>query len=170
MIDAYSNAPEWGSKFLNDTDHVRYLYYLNWILHVCVCVCLPVCVPHLSLTLTLKSLSHIRLFVTPWTVAYQAPLSMEFSRQEYCSGLPSQSCPILWDCMNCSLPGSSVHGILPARIQDWVAISFSRGSSWPRDLLQHYLAFIIEIVSSCHCLPFTKEYLRSNSLCIFYHG
>ena len=36
------------------------------------------------------SLSHVRLYVTPWTVAYQAPLSMGFSRQEYWSGLP---CP-----------------------------------------------------------------------------
>ena len=34
-----------------------------------------------------KSLSHVRLFATPWTAAYQAPLSMEFSRQEYWSGL-----------------------------------------------------------------------------------
>ena len=34
-----------------------------------------------------KSLSRVRLFVTPWTVAYQAPLSMRFSRQEYWSGL-----------------------------------------------------------------------------------
>ena len=33
-------------------------------------------------------LSHVRLFVTPWTMAHQAPLSMEFSRQEYWSGLP----------------------------------------------------------------------------------
>ena len=35
--------------------------------------------------------------------------------------------------MDCSLPGSSVHGILQARILEWIAISFSRGSSWPRD-------------------------------------
>ena len=35
--------------------------------------------------------------------------------------------------MDCNLPGSSVHGILWARILEWVAISFSRGSSWPRD-------------------------------------
>ena len=34
-----------------------------------------------------KSLSRVRLFVTPWTVAHQAPPSMEFSRQEYWSGL-----------------------------------------------------------------------------------
>ena len=36
----------------------------------------------------MKSLSRVRLFVTPWTVAHQAPPSMEFSRQEYWSGLP----------------------------------------------------------------------------------
>ena len=35
--------------------------------------------------------------------------------------------------MDCSLPGSSVHEILQARILEWVAMSFSRGSSWPRD-------------------------------------
>ena len=35
--------------------------------------------------------------------------------------------------MDCSLPGSSLHGILQARVLEWVAISFSRGSSWPRD-------------------------------------
>ena len=35
-----------------------------------------------------KSLSRVRLFATPWTVAHQAPPSMEFTRQEYWSGLP----------------------------------------------------------------------------------
>ena len=40
---------------------------------MCVCVC---------------SLSHVRLFATLWTVAFKAPLSMEFSRQKYWSGLP----------------------------------------------------------------------------------
>ena len=39
----------------------------------------------------LKSLSRVRLFATPWSVAYQAPLSMGFSRQEYWSGLPFPS-------------------------------------------------------------------------------
>ena len=38
-----------------------------------------------------KMLSRVRLFVTPWTVAHQAPLSMGFSRQEYWSGLPFPS-------------------------------------------------------------------------------
>ena len=45
----------------------------------------------------------------------------------------TQSCPTLCDPMYCSLPGSSLHEILQARVLEWVAISFSRGSSWPRD-------------------------------------
>ena len=44
-----------------------------------------------------------------------------------------QSCLSLWDPMDCSLPGSSIHGISLGRILEWVAISFSRGSSRPRD-------------------------------------
>ena len=40
--------------------------------------------------------------------------------------------PALCDPMDCSLPGSFVHGISQARTLEWVAISFSRGSSWPR--------------------------------------
>ena len=48
----------------------------------------------------------------------------------------AQSCPTLCDPMDCSLPGSSVHGIFQARELEWVAISFSRGSSWPRDRTQ----------------------------------
>ena len=46
---------------------------------------------------------------------------------------PLQSCTTLCDSMDCSPPGYSVQGILQARILEWVAISFSRGSSQPRD-------------------------------------
>ena len=144
-------------------------------------------------------LSHVRLFVTPWTVAHQAPPSMEFSRQEYSHFLPqgifptqgsnphllcllhlqvdslplchlgssmdllpgefqrqrsltgyslqgckelettewlphihthtdtevTQSCLTLCDPMDCSPPGSLVHGIFQAWILEWIAISFS---------------------------------------------
>ena len=52
---------------------------------VCVCVCVCVC------TRTLSCFHHAQLLVTLWTVAHQAPLSMEFSRQEYWSGLPFPS-------------------------------------------------------------------------------
>ena len=48
-------------------------------------------------------------------------------------GKVAQSCLTLCDSMDCSLPGFSGHGILQARVLEWVAISFSRGSSWPRD-------------------------------------
>ena len=44
-----------------------------------------------------------------------------------------KSCVRLCDSVDCRLPGSSVHGILQARILEWIAIPFSRRSSWPRD-------------------------------------
>ena len=44
-----------------------------------------------------------------------------------------QLCLTLCDTMDCSPPGNSVHGILQARILEWVAMPFFRGSSWPRD-------------------------------------
>ena len=50
--------------------------------------------------------------------------------------LIAQPCPTLCDSMDCSPPGSSVHGIFQARILKWVAISSSRGSSPPRDRAQ----------------------------------
>ena len=45
----------------------------------------------------------------------------------------AQLCPTFWDPMGCSLPDSSVHRTLQVSIQDWRAIPFSRGSSWPRN-------------------------------------
>ena len=48
----------------------------------------------------------------------------------------AQSCLTLCDPMDCSLPHSSIHGIFQAGVLEWVAISFSRGSSWPRDQSQ----------------------------------
>ena len=44
-----------------------------------------------------------------------------------------QSRPTLCDPMDCSPPGTSIHGIFQARVLEWVAISFSRGCCWPRD-------------------------------------
>ena len=46
---------------------------------------------HTAPKMKVKSLSRVQLFATPWTVAYQVPLSMGFSRQEYWSGLPFPS-------------------------------------------------------------------------------
>ena len=84
--------------------------------------------------LLLGRLSHVRLCATPQTAAHQAPLSLGFSRQEHWSGLPfpspmcesevAQSCPTPSDPMDCSLPGSSIHGICQARVLEWGAIAF----------------------------------------------
>ena len=51
----------------------------------------------------------------------------------FCCCSVAQLCPILCNPMDCSLPGSSVHEILQARIVEWVAIPFSMASSWSRD-------------------------------------
>ena len=56
----------------------------------------------------------------------------ELERTVFCV-LVTQSCPTLFDSMDCSPPGSSVRGILQARILEWVGFPFSRRSSWPRD-------------------------------------
>ena len=53
------------------------------IVCVCVCVCVCACAHARVRAHTLSHFSHVRLFVTPGTVAHRAPLSMEFSRQEY---------------------------------------------------------------------------------------
>ena len=55
------------------------------------------------------------------------------SRGEICACSVAQSCLTLCDPLDCSPPCSSVHGILQARVLEWVAISSSRGSSQPRD-------------------------------------
>ena len=84
--------------------------------------------------LLLSRFSRVQLCVTPETAAHQAPPSLGFSRQEHWSGLPfpspmhesevAQSCPTLSYPMDCSLPGSSIHGIFQARVLEWVAIAF----------------------------------------------
>ena len=64
----------------------------------------------------------------------------------------AQSCPSLFNPMDCNLPGSSVNGIFNARVLEWVAISFSRGSSWPRDLTP-----VFRIVGRCFTIWATRE-------------
>ena len=86
------------------------------------------------LLLLLSDFSHVRLCATPQMAAHQAPLSLGFSSQEYWSGLPFPSprhatslqlCLTLCDPMDSSPPGSPVHGILQARILEWVAMPSS---------------------------------------------
>ena len=65
---------------------------------------------------------------TSWATR-EAPFTILVSK----SMLLPQVCPTVCDAMDCGPPGSSVHEIFQARILEWVAISFSRGSSQPRD-------------------------------------
>ena len=59
-----------------------------------------------------------------------------------CAYSVAQSCPTLCNPMDCSPPGSSVHGILQGRILEWVAIYFYKGSSGPRDWSPHLLHWL----------------------------
>ena len=61
--------------------------------------------------------------------------------------LAAQLCQTLCDPMGCSPPGPSVRGILPARILEWVAIPFSRGSFLPRDRTQ--ISFLCRQILYC---------------------
>ena len=61
---------------------------------------------------------------------------IELHSSEESESKVTQLCPTLCDPTDCNLLGSSVHGIVRARVLEWVAISFSRGSSRPRDQTQ----------------------------------
>ena len=86
------------------------------------------------LLLLLSSFSRVWLCATPWMAAHQAPSPLGFSRQEHWSGLPfpspthesesevAQSCQTLNDPLDCSPPGSSIHGIVQARVLEWGAM------------------------------------------------
>ena len=100
----------------------------------------------INLLLLLSCFSRVQLCATHETAAHQAPPSLGFSRQEYWSGLPfpspmqesesevTQSCPALSNPIDCSLSGSSVHGIFQARVLEWGAIAFS--DDQPRRILK----------------------------------
>ena len=90
------------------------------------------------LLLLLSRFSRVRLCATPEMAAHQTPPSLGFSRQVHWSGLPfpspmhesksevAQSCATPSDPMDCSPPGSSIHGIFQAKGLEWGATAFSR--------------------------------------------
>ena len=77
-----------------------------------------------------------------------------FLQKELCMHAKSlQSCQTLCDPTDFNLPGSSVHGILQARILEWVAMPSSRGSSWPRDQTHISYIYLYWQVSSLPLAP-----------------
>ena len=88
-------------------------------------------------------LSHKKNELMPFTATWmdlKIIILSEVSQKDHMMSLThcevAQSCPTLCNPMDCSLPGFSVHGIFQARVLEWVAISFSKGSSRPRDRTQ----------------------------------
>ena len=122
-----------------------------------------------NMLLLLRRFSRVRHCVTPQTAAHQAPLSLGFSRQEHGSGSPlpspmheseksevAQSCPTLSDPTDCSLPGSSGHGIFQASVPESGATAFS--DRFNMTLIKSLKAFFIELEQ---CILF---YLYGNLL------
>ena len=109
-------------------------------------------IPHLRWGLQLMNLCwDIMLTRSPWFTSRFAPGFVHSIGLERCVStgtyhchirvssrvvLVAQSCPALCNLMDCSPPGSSVHGSLQARRLEWVAMPFCRGSSWPGDWTQ----------------------------------
>ena len=80
-----------------------------------------------------------------------------------CTMCCTQSCLALCNPMDCGPPGSSVHGTFQARILEWVAISYSRGSSQPRDRT-HLLHRQVDSLPLSHLGSPTYQTLNSLSL------
>ena len=102
-----------------------------------------------SVKMSLISLAHrsrlmIKIFLSP----KPAPLLAWILWKSEVARL----CPTLCDPMDCSLPGSFVHGIFQARVLEWVAISFSKGSSWPRGWTQVFC-----LAGRCFTIWATRE-------------
>ena len=127
--------------------------------------------------LLLSRFSRVQLCATPEMAAHQATPSLGFSRQEHWSGLPfpspmhekwkvksenevAQLCLTLRDPMDCSLPGSSVHGISQARVLEWVPLPSPVGGTvvlnWTNLILKLILSPMIPTV---HSILLRKEWL-----------
>ena len=65
----------------------------------------------------------------------------------------TRSCPTLSDPMDCSLPGSSIHGIFQARVLEWGAIAFSTNSFWVVLIIQAYLLLLRFVDTVFFCKP-----------------
>ena len=94
------------------------------------------------------------------SVLYLSELCQSFLKPQVKS---FQLCPTLCNPMDYSLPGSSVCGIFQARILEWVAISFSRGSSWPKD--QTHVSYVSCIGRWVFTISATWEALWNQSCC-----
>ena len=94
----------------------------------------------------------------------------DFTQVEcFCAKL-LQSCLTLFDPMDCSSPGPSVHGILQARILEWVAMPSSRGSSQPRDRTQVSFGLLHWQAGSLPLVPPGKPFTQVSESCSVMSG
>ena len=123
-----------------------------------------------------KVLSRVRLFATPWTVAYQAPQSMEFSRRVYWSGLlfPSPgnlSDPVLEprsptlqaDALLSEPPGKPMQISAGKSPQIWLSISLT----WPNNFFSDFSLWyflLLDVIRNCLILPIEWKPHKHNSL------
>ena len=126
---------EWLDNNSNNFGGIIFLLKYSWVTILYYC-CTAKWFSYIYTLLLLSRFSHVRLRVTSETAAHP---SLWFSRQEHWSGLPFPSpmqesekwkwsrsvVPTLSDPMDCSLPGSSVHGVFQARVPEWGAIASS---------------------------------------------
>ena len=105
-----------------------------------------------------KSLTHVQFFASPWIVAFQAPLSMEFHRQENWNELLLPSpCESKSESRSVMFNSLRPHGLYsPRNSLEWVAFPFSSGSSQPRDLTQVFCIAggFFTSWATCYCINF----------------
>ena len=107
--------------------------------------------------------SHLRSKSANWlTLLTYTDIPISFPKVKWSE--VAQLCPTLCDPMNWGLPGSSVHGIFLARILEWVSISFSRGSSQPRDR-----TWVSHIVGRCFTIWATNLQSRTQLSNLHFH-
>ena len=129
----HANCPHWKSTNTSGCSQcfpVTILYFPSLLIHMTV--------SHHLIYVQIQTSFHYELWTLqfPWSqYSFCSPLLCDniFFLFSHCCYLVIQWCPTLCGPKDCSLPGSSVHGIFHTRILEWVAISFSRGSSWCRD-------------------------------------
>ena len=131
----------WGSCLIGSLCFISF----NCILHnnMCVCMC-----------------TYIHMYIIPlsqnkailkYHLSKSISLTDIYIKKESESEV-TQPCQTLCYPMDCSLPGSSIHGIFQARILEWGAISFSRRSSWTKNWIQ-----VFHIVGRCFTVWATRE-------------
>ena len=144
---------------------------LGTSVYISVCVCVRVCAHTCD-----QSLNHAQLFATPWIVAHQIPLSMEFSRQEYWSGLPFPIPRIfptqgLNPCLLCLLQWQS-DSLLGLSQRELIGLIKGMCSSW-EPCIQGLVDLIVQIIKAIATIQDNSMSFRFQSFLwewqIFFH-